>query len=543
MRDGYRSPPVPTASGLSSMADPVFRNAAEHPDAVAFVPSVGAAPIRAAEFAALVTAVAKGLIAVGVRTGDRVALLSATCYEWTVCDYALWSIGAVSVPMYDTASVEQVGWILRDSGAGWCLVGGAAEAGVVETAAGTIDGPPPQLLRLDDGALAALAARAPEVDDEVFGQRRKVPPESVATIIYTSGTTGPAKGVTISHDNFLSNLDGFLHRLDPVFAPGGAIVLFLPLAHIFTRTMQCASVLRRVRITHLSRTAELAAGLAAARPTVLPLVPRFMEKLRDAAPNGDARAVLGGRCGAIVVGGAPHDERIGQFYRSAGIAVYEGYGLTEVAGPATINGPDATRLGTVGQPLPAVSVRIAADGEVLVRGDCVFGGYHRNPAATAGALVDGWLHTGDIGALDDDGFLSITGRKKDLVITAGGKNVDVTTLESRLRAHPLISQAVVVGDRRPFVSCLVTLDRVALRERGHPGGPLDRDPLLRAEIQAAVTAANQAVSRAESIRAFRILDGELTVAGGELTASLKIRRETVASRYRAEIDAMYLPDS
>jgi long-chain acyl-CoA synthetase len=539
----YQTPAVPTASGLSSMADPVYRNAVEHPTAVAFAPSHGAGRVTAAEFADRVTAVGKGLIAAGVRAGDRIGLLSATRYEWAVCDYALWSIGAVGVPVYDTASVEQVAWILRDSGAARCFVGGAAEADVVTAAARTIGGPAPELLRLDDGVLDRLAQRASEVDDEVFEQRRKVPPESVATVIYTSGTTGPAKGVAITHDNFLSNLDGFLDRLGPVFAPGGAIVLFLPLAHIFTRTMQCAAVLRRVRITHLPRTAELVAGLAAVRPTVLPLVPRYMEKLRDAAPDGDAAAVLGGRCGAIVVGGAPHDERIGQFYRSAGIAVYEGYGLTEVAGPATINGPDATRLGTVGRPLPGVSVRIAADGEVLVRGDCVFGGYHRNPAATASALVDGWLHTGDLGMLDDDGFLSHTGRKKDLVITAGGKNVDVTTLESRLRAHPLISQAVVVGDRRPFVSCLVTLDPAVLRERGRPAGPLDRDPVLRAEIQAAVTGANRAVSRAESIRAFHILDGELTVSGGELTASLKVRRETVNSRYRAEIDAMYPPDS
>lgn len=539
----YQTPAVSAASGLSSMADPVYRNAVEQPAAVAFAPSQGAGRVTAAEFADRVTAVGKGLIAAGVRAGDRIGLLSATRYEWAVCDYALWSIGAVSVPVYDTASLEQVAWILRDSGADWCFVGNADEARVVEAAARAVDGPAPRLLRLDDGVLDRLAERAAEVDAEVFEQRRKVPPDSVATVIYTSGTTGPAKGVAITHDNFLSNLDGFLDRLGPVFSPGGAIVLFLPLAHIFTRTMQCAAVLRRVRITHLPRTAELVAGLAAVRPTVLPLVPRYMEKLRDAAPDGDAAAVLGGRCGAIVVGGAPHDERIGHFYRSAGIAVYEGYGLTEVAGPATINGPDATRLGTVGRPLPGVSVRIAADGEVLVRGDCVFGGYHRNPAATASALVDGWLHTGDLGVLDDDGFLSLTGRKKDLVITAGGKNVDVTTLESRLRAHPLISQAVVVGDRRPFVSCLVTLDPAVLRERGRPDGPLDRDPALRAEVQAAVTAANAAVSRAESIRAFRILDGELTVSGGELTASLKVRRETVNSRYREEIDAMYPPDS
>ncbi|BCJ27847.1 AMP-dependent synthetase/ligase [Actinocatenispora sera] len=539
----YHTPAVAAASGLSSMADPVYRNAIEHPSAVAFAPSDGPGRVTATEFADRVTAVGKGLIAAGIRAGDRVGLLSATRYEWTVCDYALWSIGAVSVPVYDTASVEQVAWILRDSGAGWCLVGGADEARVVETATRTIGGPPPVVLRLDGGALDRLAERAADVDDEAFAQRRKVPPESVATIIYTSGTTGPAKGVAITHDNFLSNLDGFLDRLGPVFAPGGAIVLFLPLAHIFTRTMQCAAVLRQVRVTHLPRTAELAAGLAAVRPTVLPLVPRYMEKLRDAAPGGDAVAALGGRCGAIVVGGAPHDEQLGHFYRSAGIAVYEGYGLTEVAGPATINGPDASRPGSVGRPLPGVSVRIAADGEVLVRGDCVFGGYHRNPAATAGALVDGWLHTGDIGVLDDDGFLSITGRKKDLVITAGGKNVDVTTLESRLRAHPLISQAVVVGDRRPFVSCLVALDPAVLRERNRADGPLDRDPVLRAEIQAAVTEANRAVSRPESIRAFRILDGELTVSGGELTASLKIRRETVNARYREEIDAMYRPDS
>jgi len=517
----YRTPPVAASTHLGTMADPVYHNASADPDAVAFRRWKGGGDVTAGEFAAEVTAVGKGLIAIGVAAGDRVAILADTDYEWTLCDYAIWAVGAVSVPVYHTASTEQVAWILADSGAGWCLVGSAEQAATV-----TDTGVPVRLLRLDQGVLGELAARAAEVPDERFQARRAVAPDEPATIIYTSGTTGRAKGVVVTHHNFLSNLDGFVARLEPVFAPGGAIVLFLSPAHIFTRTMQCAALLRRVRITHVPASAELAAALREVRPTVLPLVPRFMEKLRDA--SDDAAATLGGRCTAIIVGGAPHDAGVADFYRDAGVAVYEGYGLTEVCGPATINGPAAVRDGTVGRPLPGVTVRLADDGEVLVRGDCVFGRYHRNPAATEAALVDGWLHTGDLGSLDD-GYLTITGRKKDLIVTAGGKNVDPTTLESRLRAHPLISQAVVVGDRRPYVACLVTLDRAALRD----GVP------VRTQVQEAVDAANRAVSRAEAIRAFHILDREFTVADGDLTASGKVRRDAVSARHRAEIEAMY----
>ena len=515
----------------TTMADAAFRNAAEHPDEVAFRRWKGGGDVTAAGFAAEVVATGKGLVAAGVRPGDRVALLSATRYEWTVLDYAIWSVGAVSVPVYPTSSAEQVGWILGDSGAGWCVVEGAEQAETV--AAAGLDRPV-QVWRLDEDALERLAESGSGVTDEEFERRRQVAPDSTATIIYTSGTTGRAKGVLITHRNFLSNLDGVLDRLGPVFAPGGAVVLFLTLAHIFTRTMQCASVLRRVRVTHVPEASDLEASLRDVRPTVLPLVPRYMEKLRD---SGDG--ALGGRCAAIIVGGAPHGAELADFYRTAGTAVYEGYGLTETAGPATINGPGLVRPGTVGQPLAGVAVRIAGDGEVLLRGDCISVGYHGNPAATAAALVDGWLHTGDIGALDGDGYLRITGRKKDLLITASGKNVDVTALESRLRAHPLISNAMLVGEGRPFVACLVTLDPVAARERGAGSGGYDRDPVLRAEVEAAIAVANRAVSRAESIRAFRILDREFTVAEGDLTASLKIRRDVVRARHRAEIEALY----
>jgi long-chain acyl-CoA synthetase len=521
----------------TTMADAVFRNAAEHPDEVAFRRWKGGGDVTAAGFAAEVVATGKGLVAAGVRPGDRVALLSATRYEWTVLDYAIWSVGAVSVPVYPTSSAEQVGWILGDSGAGWCVVENAEQAATV---AG-LDGPDRrvEVWRLDEDALDRLAESGSGVTDDEFARRRRVDPDATATIIYTSGTTGRAKGVLITHRNFLSNLDGFLDRLGPVFAPGGAVVLFLTLAHIFTRTMQCASVLRRVCVTHVPVVSDLEASLRDVRPTVLPLVPRYMEKLRDGAPGGDGAAALGGRCAAIIVGGAPHGTELADFYRAAGTAVYEGYGLTETAGPATINGPGLVRPGTVGQPLAGVAVRIAADGEVLLRGECVSGGYHGNPAATAAARVDGWLLTGDIGALDGDGYLRITGRKKDLLITASGKNVDVTALESRLRAHPLISNAMLVGEGRPFVACLVTLDPAAVRERGAGSGGYDRDPVLRAEVEAAIAVANRAVSRAESIRAFRILDREFTVADGDLTASLKIRRDVVRARHRAEIEALY----
>jgi long-chain acyl-CoA synthetase len=573
------------------LTDMVIDNARDAPEAVCFgrrLPAGEWVDVTAAAFAAEVTAAARGLIASGVGAGDRVALMSATRYEWTVLDYAIWSAGAVCVPVYETSSAEQVDWILADSGAVAAFVETEAHLALVKASAAA----PDRLWTFD--RLDELAAAGAGIDDAEAEQRRTaVRADDLATIVYTSGTTGRPKGCMLTHRNLLADVRAANKALTAVYDEHGSTLLFLPLAHVFGRAIEIGSVLLRSKLGHTADVRQLPADLQAFRPTFLLAVPRVFEKLYNTARQtayaagrkrvfdaaeataiaysralqagrvpvalrlrhalfdrlvyGRIRAALGGRCTAAISGGAALGERLGHFFRGAGITVYEGYGLTETSAGATVNLPGAIRVGSVGRPVPGVSVRIADDGEILLRGPNVFGGYWRNPDATDEVFTDGWFRTGDLGALDDAGYLSVTGRKKELIVTANGKNVAPAVLEDRLRAHPLVGQCMVVGDRQPFVGALVTVDEEAwpawLAAHGRPPGTtvadLRTDPQLRAAIQEAVDEANRAVSRAESIREFRVLPVDFSVAGGELTPSLKVRRSEVLKRYADEVAAIY----
>ncbi|MFF0718230.1 long-chain fatty acid--CoA ligase [Verrucosispora sp. NA02020] len=591
-----------------SLADRVWRNAAEDPDAVQFVrpdPDPrswpvrrsgrgGPLPVTCRQFRDDVLALARGFLAVGVAHGDRVGLLSRTRYEWTVVDYALWSVGAVTVPIYDTSSTDQIRWILGDSGAVGC---------VVETAdhAATVTGLRPDLpelrqtWRIDAGDLITLTAQGRAVDaDEVDRRRAAVTGRDIATIVYTSGTTGAPKGCVLTHRNISTDIGNATAVLPDVLHPGASTVLFLPLAHAFARLIQVGMVHTRATMVHSADMSGVLDQLRRFRPTFILTVPRMFEKMydqaRQTAQDGHRgavftlaekvavrysraldraggpglplrlahrvfdlvgyrrlRATLGGRCRLAIVGGAPLGERLGHFFRGAGLTVLEGYGLTETSPALAANLPTAIRIGTVGRPLPGVRVRIADDGEIHVRSEVVFPGYWNNPEATRAAMTDdGWLRTGDLGRLDDDGYLRITGRTKEIMVTAAGKNVAPAPIEELIRAHPLVSQSMLVGDGRPYVSALVTVDPQAwLRWReshGHSGASLASlrdDPGLRGEIQHAIDDANRTVSRAEQVKTFRILARDLTEDDGELTPTLKIKRNTVESHFADDISALY----
>ena len=580
-----------TVADSERLTDMVIDNAREVPDLVSFgrrLPDGEWVDVTAATFAAEATAAARGLIASGVGAGDRVALMSATRYEWTVLDYTIWSAGAVCVPVYETSSAEQVDWILADSGAVAAFVETEAHLALVEASRSA----PDQVWTFD--RLDELAAAGAGIDDAEAEQRRAaVRADDLATIVYTSGTTGRPKGCMLTHRNLLADVKAANKALAPVHDETGSTLLFLPLAHVFGRVIEIGSVLQRSKLGHTADVRRLPADQQAFPPTFHLAVPRVFEKVYNTARQtayaagrervfdaaeataiaysralqdgrvppalrlrhalfdrlvyGRIRGALGGRCTAAISGGAALGERLGHFFRGAGITVYEGYGLTETSAGATVNLQEAIRVGSVGRPVPGVSVRIAEDGEILLRGPNVFGGYWHNRGATDEVFADGWFCTGDLGSLDDDGYLHVTGRKKELIVTANGKSVSPVLLEDRLRAHPLVGQCMVVGDQQPFVGALVTVDEEAwpawLAAHGRPAGTtvaaLRDDPELRASIQEAVDDANQAVSRAESIREFRILPVDFTVAGGELTPSLKVRRSEVLKRYADQVAAIY----
>ncbi|MFD3629182.1 AMP-dependent synthetase/ligase [Streptomyces sp. NPDC058698] len=590
-----------------STADIPFTNAAEAPDAVVMRRERAGAwhPVTAAAFAHEVTAVAKGLIAAGLEPGDRVAVMSRTRYEWAVLDFAIWSAGGRTVPVYATSSAEQVEWVVRDSGARYVVTETAANTATVK--AGTAAHPaPPRVWELDADALADLTALGEGVpDEEVTGRRTALTPETVATVCYTSGTTGRPKGCVLTHANLYAEAANTVELLHPVFKEVtdqvASTLLFLPLAHILGRTLQISCLMARIEIGHCPsiKPDELRPKLKAFRPTFLVGVPYLFEKIHDtgrataeklgrgasferahrvAVRFGEAhlnrflgrgkgpgpglyaawalydllvyrrvRKELGGRVRYAISGGSPLERDLNLFFYAAGIMVYEGYGLTETTAAATIVPPLGPRPGTVGLPVPGTAVRISDDGEVCVRGGIVFGSYHSNPAATDEVLEDGWFTTGDLGSLDEDGYLTITGRKKDIIVTSGGKNVSPAVLEDRLRSRPPVGQCLVVGDNRPFVAALITLDPESvahwLSVRGLPAGTpvseLVRDPRMRAEVQKAVDHANEAVSRAESIRAFTLIEGEFTEENGLLTPSLKVKRQAAQEAYAAEIAALY----
>jgi long-chain acyl-CoA synthetase len=598
----YSTPALVDIPAKASVADVVFRRAEEEPDAVMMRRKVAGdwVDVTCRGFRDEVVPLAKGLIAAGIAPGDRVALMCRTRYEWTLIDYAIWAAGAVTVPIYETSSAEQVEWIIGNSGARAVF----AETDAHKATIGSVRAQLPDLetlWRID--SLSAVTEGADAIGDGEVEQRRAgVASSDLATIIYTSGTTGRPKGCRLSHANLLADTRNAIEgALTEVFGMGsGSTLLFLPLAHGFARVIQVGCLDSGVVLGHTPSISDLVPDLASFRPTFLLAVPRVFEKVYntavqqasespvksrifkaatdtaiqysqalDAAARGEGgpgltlglrhglfdrlvygklRAAVGGQVKFAVSGGAALGERLGHFFRGVGITILEGYGMTELTAALTVNRPRRNKIGTVGLPLPSASVRIADDGEVLAKGPMAFPGYWLNDTATAEILdAGGWIHTGDIGSLDEEGFLRITGRKKELIVTAGGKNVSPAVLEDRLRAHSLVSQCMVVGDNRPYVAALVTIDEEMLphwkQQHGKPAdatiASLRDDPDLLADIQQAVDDANKAVSRAEAIRRFRVLAIDFTEAGGQLTPSLKLRRSVVAKECAADIEALY----
>jgi long-chain acyl-CoA synthetase len=548
--------------------------------------------VTAREYEAEIRSVAKGLIASGISIGDRVAIMAKTRYEWTVLDFAIWYAGAVPVPIYETSSAEQVDWILSDSSAVAVIV---ETPSLVDLVKPVMPASCKNIWSITDNALATLITAGKSIsDDEVSKRREALKPETLATLIYTSGTTGKPKGVHLTHGNFLSECGNVVNGASDLFLkPGGSTLLFLPVAHVFGRMVQIGAITAGLHLAHCSDITKLPTDLGSFKPTFVLAVPRIFEKIfngaeskAEAAGKGKIfhkavevavaysiamdgkgispilkvqhalfdklvyskiRAGLGGRVEAAISGGAPLGERLGHFYRGAGIRVLEGYGLTETTAGATLNLSWAHKVGSVGKPIPGTTIKIADDGEVLIKGPIVMKGYWQNDAANAEVFTnDNYFKSGDLGKLDDEGYLYITGRKKELIVTAGGKNVAPAVLEDRLRANPLISQCMVVGDNKPFIAALVTLDpdsikpwAVANKKEGASIADLTKDPTLLAVIQTAVDEANKAVSRAESIRKFTVLPVDFTIAGGQLTAKLSVKRHVVAQQFAREIDELF----
>ena len=592
----FSAPPTYTVPATGNLTDDIVANSRRFGGKVVVSRRQGGEwrDVTARQFLVEVQATAKGLLAAGVAAGDRVALISKTRYEWTLLDYAIWYAGAITVPVYETSSTEQIAWILTDS---------VAVLAVAETAdhVAKIDVSRDELTELrdvvclDDGGIDRLVAAGLHIsDDELEARRAAVTPESVATLIYTSGTTGRPKGCTLTHGNFMFELGVATQVLDELFdSEAASTLLFLPLAHVFARIIQVGAVKHRVRLGHSADITNLLDDLGSFHPTFILAVPRVFEKVFNTASQravADGRGkifdaaiktaitysqardhsgpgpllkarhalfdrlvyaklslALGGKAQYAVSGGAPLGERLAHFFRGVGLPVLEGYGLTETTAALTVNLPATQRIGTVGRPLPGTSVRVAADGELLFQGGQVFRGYWHDEVATADAIDDdGWFRTGDLGEIDDDGFVRITGRKKEILVTAGGKNVAPTVLEDCVRAHSLVSQCMVVGDGRPFVGALVTIDDEALAAWGEANGKsggltsLLRDPDLTAAVQRAVDDANAAVSRAEAIRKFAILPVDWTEETGELTPTLKLKRALVMRRFHAEVESLYV---
>ncbi len=546
-------------------------------------------PMTTRTFADRVVAVACGLIAHGIEPGDRVAIMARTRFEWTLLDFAIWHAGAVPVPIYETSSTEQITWILSDAGVRLAIVETTAHAEATR-AAGDVP-----VLVIDDGAIDVLVTEGHDVlEAEVERRAALTTAEDLATIIYTSGTTGRPKGAELTHGNFTSlALEGAAGLHEIVGSPGSRTLLFLPLAHVFARYIEVMCVASGAVMGHTPSVANLLSDLGSFRPTFLLAVPRVFEKVYNSAEQkataspvrlrlfrwsarvaiaysrqldagqpsawtkarlaiADAlvlhklRDAMGGHLIWAISGGAPLGERLGHFYRGMGLRVLEGYGLTETTAPTAVNMPAKSKIGSVGPPFPGASIRIAEDGEIEVSGSHVFRGYHGNPEATAEVLDDGWFRTGDLGALDDDGYLTITGRKKEIIVTAAGKNVAPAVLEDRLRGHPLVSQVVLVGDQRPFIAALVTLDaemlpgwlaghglpQMSVAEAAGNHGVL-------AALDRAVARTNGAVSRAESIRKIKVLDIDFTEANGYLTPSTKVKRALVLNDFADAVDEIY----
>jgi len=569
----------------------------QNPDRVAFQYEVDDGhwvSVTSREAQEQIDAVAKGLIASGVATGEHVGIMSRTRFEWTVLDFAIWSAGAIPIPIYDTSSAEQVDWITSDADVALLFVENDTLATLVADIA-TGENPLRTVKVIERGALEALAESGTSVSDATLAERRGIATRGdLATIIYTSGTTGRPKGVRLTHANFLRQTEGVQERLPEVlFQEGASTILFMTLAHVFARLVEVALVSSGTLIAFCPDATRLVPAMAAIRPTLILAVPRVFEKVYNGAeqkatasgklkifrwaahqaisysraldtPAGPSaalkakykiadalvlkkiRAVLGGRAKWAISGSAPLGERLGHFFRGVGLNVLEAYGLTETTAGSHINRPGKSKIGTVGAPLPGMEIRFADDGEILMRGELLFDGYHHNPEATAAATREGWFYSGDIGHADSDGYLTITGRKKEIIVTAGGKNVAPAVLEDRVRAHPVVSQCVVVGDAKPFIAALITLDADALplwlKSQGHPEmsvAEARKAPEVRAAIDQAIARANKAVSRAESVRKYEILDTDFTIMNGYLTPSMKVKRDRVLKDFSADVEALY----
>jgi long-chain acyl-CoA synthetase len=594
----YAVPSNTSLTEADNLTEPVWRRERQTPDLVAFQRYVNGrwVDVTSKEFAAHVRAAAKGLIAAGVQAGDRVSIFADTRYDWTLADYAIMAAGAATVPIYPSSSEEQVEWILSDSAAVGVFCASRAHVEKVDAVKAAL----PDLANVwsfDAGAIETLIAAGRDVPDSAVEERvATLHPDSLATLIYTSGTTGRPKGCDLTHGNLVFECRAVLQAASDVFEPGNKTLLFLPIAHIFGKVIQCACVEGGITVGHYADVSKLIEIFPTFGPHFILSVPRVFEKIYNGAkalahqsgfkgkvfdfaeqagieysraldsPGGPSgllkvkhavadrlvfstlRTKMGGNVKYAISGGAPLGERLGHFYRGAGITILEGYGLTETAAAATVNLPDKIKIGSVGAPVPGMTVRIADDGEILIKGPVVFRGYWNNAEATQEAIdADGWFHSGDIGTIDANGFVAITGRKKELIVTAGGKNVAPAVLEDRINAHPLISMSMVVGDAKPFIACLVTIDPEAFPKwKSDNGKPADAtvaqltdDYDLREVVQAAIDDANRAVSKAESIRKFEILPVDFTEEGGEITPTLKLKRNVVMQKYAAAVESLY----
>ena len=591
----YSVPASFTIPEDASMADTVYRYEKECPNLVLFQRQVGGTwtDVTAGQFAKEVAAVAKGFIASGVEVGDRVAILSSTRFEWVVLDYAIWTAGGCTVAIYETSAADQAQWILEDSATTVLVLETPEHAEALkEVTEGAAD--LREVLQIDAGAIEELSTRGAGVSDEDLHARRKqVNASSPATLIYTSGTTGRPKGVQLTHGNFYAEIQATSMALHDSMNEGNRTLMFLPMAHVFARAVSVAAFESKVTIGHTSDVTTLLDQFATFKPDFILSVPRVFEKVYNSAKQkaydggkgkifdkaaataiewseakdkggpglilsakhavfdklvySKLRTALGGNCERAVSGGAALGARLGHFFRGVGIPVYEGYGLTETSAAITVNTTTEQRIGSVGKPLNGHAAKIAEDGELLVKGPVVFGGYWHNDKATAESIVDGWFHTGDLGSIDQDGFVSITGRKKEIIVTAGGKNVAPAVLEDALRANALISQCLVVGDGKPFIGALITLDPEALpgwKERHSIAEniafeDLKKNPDLIAEIDQAVADANKKVSKAEQIKKYSVLEVDFTAETGELTPTMKLKRNVIHQERGSEIEAIY----
>ena len=583
--------PHPTSGNITSI---ITERAAKEPNRVLLSRPLGDAwqPVTAVELDQEIRSVAKGLIAHGVARGDRVAIMAKTRYEWTILDFAIIYCGGITVPIYETSSAEQVKWILSDSGSVLLIVESPTLA---QMAKSVLPDTCKKVLTITDDALPILVAAGREIADSKVDERiESLGPEDLMTLIYTSGTTGNPKGVTFTHGNFISECSNVVQYAYVEFLkPGGSTLLFLPIAHVFGRMIQFGAIFAGLHLAHCGDINRLPQDLGTFKPTLVLAVPRIFEKVYNSAETkahetgkskifkkavdtaveysqsldtgkfslrsralhllfdrlvySKIRAGLGGRVDAAISGGAPLSPRLGHFFRGAGINILEGYGLTETTAASSLNVRSAQKIGSVGRPIPGTRIKIAPDGEVLIKGAVVMQGYWQNPPATRECMNDdGYFKSGDLGTIDDEGFLFIVGRKKEIIVTSGGKNVAPEILEDRLRAHPLVSQCMVVGDNKPFIAALITIDPDAIKswasinkKSGATIAELAKDPALNDVIQTAVDEANKAVSRAESIRKFTILPVDFTIADGQLTAKLSVKRHVVSQQFSKEIADLF----